>query len=362
MTHEITASRKAAHLEICATQDVGFRTGTLLDQVGLLHNALPELSWDELDTSTVLFGKRLAAPIVISSMTGGTLEAAAFNRTLARVAERHQVGFALGSQRIMLEDARAREGFLVRRFAPTTLLLGNLGAVQARSVESGEVEERLIAPCELDGLYLHLNVAQELFQPEGDRDFRNVEGAIARMARELSVPVIVKETGCGLSRDVGQRLRRLGVEWVEVAGAGGTSFVAVENARREEQDGGLGALFRDWGIPTAGSLCQLSGLGLHVIGSGGIATGLDIARALVLGAAATGVARPILKAYRHGGEAGVDAFLESLVKGLKVAMMLTGSGTVADLQGKPWVCGPSLRPWVEPGSPVFVRTGGGGRG
>ncbi len=358
MTSDLTAGRKADHLAICATQDVGFRTGTLLDQVGLHHNALPEVAWDEIDTSTVVLGKRLSAPIIISSMTGGTAEAAAFNRVLARVAERLGIGLALGSQRIMLEDPEARDGFLLRPLAPTTLLLGNLGAVQARELSPETVEERLVTACGLDGLYLHLNVAQELFQPEGDRDFSGVEAAIGRMARSLRVPVVVKETGSGLSRDVGTRLRRQGVSWVEVAGAGGTSFVAVEAARGNAVDDAVSTLFRDWGIPTAASLCQLSGLGLHTIGSGGITTGLDIARALVLGASAAGVARPVLVAYRRDGEAGVTAYLERLIHGLKVAMMLTGSESVAALHALSWRCGPSLAPWLVPETPVASRAMG----
>ncbi len=352
--HHVTEDRKRDHLDICATQDVAFRAGTLLDQVGLVHDAIPELAWSDLDTSTELLGKRLSAPIVISSMTGGTPEAARFNRALARVAERHRIGLALGSQRIMLEHDGAQDGFLLRDLAPTTLLLGNLGAVQARRLSREEIADRLVAPCGLDGLCLHLNVAQELFQAEGDRDFRDLEMTIRRLVDELPVPVIVKETGCGISRDVGERLRRLGVAWLDVAGAGGTSFVAVETVRRQRDDG-LGATFREWGIPTAASLCQVSGLGAHVIASGGIETGLDITRALALDATAAGVARPFLKAYRQHGESGVEAYLGTLVEGLKIAMMLTGCRTPSALRGISWVCGADLLPWLEGGTPVANR-------
>ncbi len=354
MGGDLTRKRKNEHLEICATRPVGSATGALLDQVGLIHDAVPELAWDALDLSVEMFGKRLSAPILIASMTGGTPEAGAFNEVLARVAERHRIGLALGSQRVMLEDSSAVEGFLLRDVAPTTLLLGNLGAVQAGKVDTGAIERRLVRPCGLDGLCLHLNVAQELFQPEGDRDFRGVGRTIRRLSRELSVPVLVKETGCGLSRFVGARLKEWGVEWVDVSGAGGTSFVSVELARGRVS-GSVGDLFRDWGVPTAASLCQLSGLGAHLVASGGVETGLDAARALVLGAEVVGVARPLLRAYHRGGEEAVEAEVLALVEGLKVTMMLTGSRTLSDLRALPWVCGPRLSAWLEPGTPVQKR-------
>jgi isopentenyl-diphosphate delta-isomerase len=172
---------------------------------------------------------------------------------------------------------------------------------------------------------------------------------------ELSVPVIIKETGCGMSRALGQRLRALGGEWVDVSGAGGTSWVAVEALRADGLAAKLGDTFRDWGIPTAASLCQLSGLGLKSIATGGIRHGLDVARAIMLGASAVGVARPFLKAWREAGDEGVEALLTELVAGLKVAMLLTGSRTLADLQKQPLVVGPSLARWIVRDTPLALQ-------
>lgn len=347
------AHRKADHLELCATGPVGFQgKSTLLDEVELIHNALPEVAWQSLDTSISLLGKTLRAPLVIASMSGGTPEAVALNFALARAAERHGIALALGSQRALLVPGRLTDGFFVREFAPTTLLLGNLGAVQARDLSPDEISERLIEPCGLDALCIHLNPAQELIQPGGDRDFEGCEAAISMLARSLAIPIVVKETGCGLSRAVGERLVASGVTHVDVSGAGGTSWVGVETLRAEGLAKALGETFWDWGIPTAGSLLQLSGLPLVRIATGGIRHGLDGARALALGATAVGVARPFLQAWRSDGDAGLDRAIEQWVAGLKVAMLLTGSRSIDALRAQPVVLGSRLQRWLMPGTPA----------
>ncbi|MEO6576450.1 MAG: alpha-hydroxy-acid oxidizing protein, partial [Polyangiaceae bacterium] len=216
--------RKSDHLTLCATEDVGFRkASTLLEDVRLVHDALPDLDFAEVDTSLELFGKRLRAPIVIASMTGGTEEAGRINRELASIAEERGLAFGLGSQRAM-HVRGAGATYKVRDVAPTALVLGNIGVVQAREMTTSEVAA-LVEGVGADALCIHLNPAMELVQPGGDRDFRGGLETIARLVKELEKPVIVKETGCGISGQLGARRRGVGVKHVDVSGAGGTSWV-----------------------------------------------------------------------------------------------------------------------------------------
>jgi isopentenyl-diphosphate delta-isomerase len=321
---------------------------TLLEEVDLVHDALPELAVDEIEVGADLLGKRLRAPLLITGMTGGTEEAAEINRGLAQVAEEHGIAFGLGSQRAMHRTPALTYTFEVRAHAPTTLVLANLGLVQATALSTAEVEA-LARAVGADALCLHLNPAQELIQPGGDRDFRGGVRTITRLARELPLPVVVKETGCGLSRSVGERLVNAGVRTVDVSGAGGTSWVKVEALRTDDPRRELGALFADWGIPTAAALLGVRGLGLEVIASGGIRSGLDVAKVIALGARVAGVALPVFRAYRAGGAAGAGRFIASLITGLRAAMVLTGSRDVGALGRAPVVLGSRLREWVLAG-------------
>jgi isopentenyl-diphosphate delta-isomerase len=322
--------RKRDHLDLCAKEDVGFRgTGTLFDDVRLVHDALPDLDEATLDTSCVLFGKKLRAPLVIAAMTGGTEEAGRVNRELARLAEERGLAFGLGSQRAMLKGAGAGDTYRVRDVAPTTVVLGNLGVVQARDTPSDEVAA-MVLQVGADALCLHLNPAMELIQPGGDRDFTRGLATIARLVRELPVPVVVKETGCGLSPSVALRLRAAGVEHVDVSGAGGTSWVGVETKRAEAHGDSaaraLGEALWDWGIPTAASVATLAPLGFRtLVATGGVATGLDVARALSLGATCAGIARPLLKALMAGGATAAGEAIDAIVRELRAVMVLTGS-------------------------------------
>jgi isopentenyl-diphosphate delta-isomerase len=221
------SQRKADHIELCATGDVGFRSKTtLLEQVELVHDSLPELALDEIDLSVSILGKQLRAPLFIAGMTGGTARARDINRELAAIAEERGYGFGLGSQRAMLRGDRD-ETYQVREVAPTALILGNIGAVQARELSTDAVTD-LIGRVGADALCVHLNPAQEVVQPGGDRYFAGALGAIERLAEELAVPVVAKETGCGIGPRAARRLARAGVRHVDVSGAGGTSWVAVE--------------------------------------------------------------------------------------------------------------------------------------
>lgn len=345
----VLRERKRSHLDLCLNAEVEYSARTtLFEEVELVHDALPELALDEIDLSSEFLGKRLRAPFLITGMTGGTEDAFAVNRDLATVAERCGIGFGLGSQRVMQRDPQTAWTFAVREFAPTTLILANLGLNQAAEMEASEVRA-LVEAVGADALSLHLNPAQELIQHEGDRSFVGGVAALGRLVRELDAPLVVKETGCGVSRAVGDRLRASGVRHVDVSGAGGTSWVRVEALRGGTASRRRGELFADWGIPTAASVAMLRGAGLQLIASGGVRSGLDVAKALALGASVCGAALPVYRAYCEGGIDGAMSLVSELIDTLRTAMVLTGSRSVADLQRQPVVLGPRLRAWLDHG-------------
>jgi len=339
--------RKRSHLDLCATADVEHHEKTtLFEEVEFVHDSLSEVDLAEVDFSIEFLGRKLAAPFLITGMTGGTPDAAAVNRDLARLAEKFGIGFGLGSQRAMLRRPELAATYSVRREAPSTLVLANLGLNQAAQTATADIV-RLVRTVGADALCLHLNPAQELVQKEGDRKFSGGLRALSRITAELDIPLIVKETGCGISAKVGRQLEAAGVRTVDVSGAGGTSWVRVEDLRGDARSHALGELFRDWGIPTAASLVQLRETNLVRIASGGIRNALDAAKALALGATICGFALPVFRAYRSGGVDSASAFLEQTIEGLRVAMVLTGSRTLAELRSQPVVLGPRLERWVQ---------------
>jgi isopentenyl-diphosphate Delta-isomerase len=339
--------RKADHIALCASGEVEFRDkGTLFDEVQLVHDALPDRHFDEVDLTTSLLGKKLRAPVVISGMTGGTEEAAAINRDLARAAEHLGLGFGLGSQRAMVIAPDLTWTYRVRDVAPTPLVMGNLGLVQARAMATSAIKE-LCAEIGVDALCVHLNPSMELIQPGGDRDFTGGRETLKRLHGELGIPVVVKETGAGLSRRVGLAVRQLGITTVDTSGAGGTSWVGVETRRAEGAARKLGEELWDWGIPTAASVGLLADLGLSIIATGGLRTGQDVAHALALGATAGGLAAPVLRAHRDGGYDGAVAFLEQVIASVCAIVFLTGCRTPMDLRTVPKVIGSTLKAWLE---------------
>lgn len=239
------------------------------------------------------------------------------------------IGFGVGSQRVMLRYPALATTFQVRDVAPDILLLGNIGIAQARELGSHDVSQ-LAEAIGADAMCVHLNTAMEIIQSGGDHDFRGSFDTLKRLSSEARIPIIVKETGCGFARESGERLAVAGIEWVDVAGAGGTSWVGVETIRNRALRH-LGEAFWDWGVPTAASVCELRALDLNLIASGGIRTGLQAAKALALGAKAVGVALPVLRAYVAGGIEDVELFLRGLCDALRVAMMLCGAARVRDL-------------------------------
>lgn len=341
--------RKDDHLALCATEKVAFETkSTLLECVHLVHNSLPELQWEEIDTRTKLLGKELRYPIVIAGMTGGTESAASVNRDLASLAERRGYAFGVGSQRAMDSNEAIRWTYEVREHAPQALVLGNMGAVQAKDMTTAQVED-LVRTIGADALCLHLNPAQELIQAGGDRDFRGCLAAIGRLQRELPFPVVAKETGAGMSLATVRRLIEVGVTTVDVSGAGGTSWVGVEALRAKGVAKAMGELFWDWGIPTGASVAWAAREGLSVIATGGIRTGLDVAKAIALGAHAVGIARGFYIAQQRGGAEALDELAEHLEGALRTAMLLTGNRTITELRKTPRVITGALKDWLGEG-------------
>src|SRR5262249_3218361 len=291
---------------LCAQGDVEpAGNSTLLDCVHLVHNALPELALDEVELTLTLWGKVLRAPLLVTGMTGGTDRAREVNRDLAQVAERHGLAFGVGSQRAMAEAPELARTFQVRDVAPHVLLIGNIGLKQAISMGVDGVQ-KLRDGIGADGVALHLNAAQELSQPEGDRDFRGGYSLVQALAAAFGERFLVKETGCGISPAVARRLVDCGVRTLDVSGLGGTSWVRVEQLRASGQMAELGALFSSWGIPTAAAVASVRravGPSVKLIASGGIRHGLDVAKALAIGADVAGVALPPLPAPHTGGGA-----------------------------------------------------------
>lgn len=344
-----TARRKDVHLDLCSTEEVApSGNSTLFEQVRLVHCAMPELSAAEVELRTPFFGKTLQAPLLVTGMTGGSERAAQINSDLSRVAEELGVGFGVGSQRAMAEQPELARTFSVRDGAPTTVVLGNIGLRQAATLGIDAVR-RLTDALGADGLALHLNPAQELTQPEGDRDFRGGYEIVRRLVQAYGDRLLVKETGCGVSPEVARRLVECGVEAIDVSGLGGTSWVRVEELRAQGLAREVGAQFAGWGIPTAAAVASVRGAvgqGVTVIASGGIRSGLDVAKALALGADLCGVALPIFRAWERRGVDGARDALTVIIGALRQALVLTGSGTASALRRKPHVITGELKDWV----------------
>jgi isopentenyl-diphosphate Delta-isomerase len=339
--------RKADHLDLAARGDVAFRKSTLLECVELVHDALPELDFDDIDLGCEMLGKRLQAPIIIAAMTGGTERAKRINLELAEVAEELGLGFGLGSQRAMLQEPSATSSFQVRAVAPTALVLGNIGGVQAMQMQPSALAA-LVDGIGADALCIHLNPAMELIQVDGDRKFRGVLAQIGRLVRELPCPILVKETGCGMSASVASRLHGAGVRHVDVSGAGGTSWVAVEAERSFEARRAIGETFREWGIPTAVTVASCAKSGFQtIVATGGISSGLDAARAIALGATVVGMARPLLIAFENGGKLAVRNTLLRVQTELRIAMLLCGAVNLAAMRSAPRILREPLNEWLK---------------
>jgi len=330
--------RKSEHLNILLKEDVRFRNLTTgLERYRFVHQALPEINRDHIDLSTSLLGKDLSAPLIISSMTGGTEEAETINKNLAMAAQIHGLGMGVGSQRTALEEPGLSHTYQVRDVAPNILLLANLGAVQLNYGYGVEHCQRAVAMLDADGLILHLNPLQEALQPEGNTDFSGLLAKIEEICRGLSVPVIVKEVGWGISTEVARRLADAGVAAIDVAGAGGTSWSEVEMHRAvSESSRRIAAAFADWGIPTAESiqLVRRAAPEVALIASGGIRSGVEVAKAITLGADAVGIASSFLKPATISAEA-VGERIREVLEVLRTAMLCVGARNIKELKRIP---------------------------
>jgi len=335
-THE---SRKADHIRINLEEDVSFKQQTTgLEHYFFMHTALPEIDLAAVDTGTIIFGKRLQSPLLISSMTGGTEQARTINRILAEAAQEAGIAMGLGSQRAAIEDPGLAPTYQVRDVAPDIPLFANIGAVQLNYGYGLEQCRRAVDMIAADALILHFNALQEAVQPEGDGNFAHLLDQVAVVCRDLPVPVIAKEVGWGFSEQDARRLVEAGVAAIDVAGAGGTSWSQVEMYRaptaRHAQVAGA---FVDWGIPTAVSLryCRAVAPTLPVFASGGIKDGIDAAKCIALGANLVGFAGKFLKAADQAGVAGVLETAAILTDQLRVAMFASGAANLTALAQTP---------------------------
>jgi isopentenyl-diphosphate delta-isomerase len=331
---ESTERRKSRHLDVCLDEDVASRLDAGWDAVRLRHEALPEIALADVDVATTFLGHALRAPLMISSMTGGTARAAEINRRLARGAEAAGIAMALGSGRAMLEDATLRATFDVRSVAPKVVLFANLGAVQLNYGVRNDDARRLVDELRASGLYLHLNPLQEALQRDGDTNFRSLAPKIAALCAALDVPVIAKSVGSGIAPSTAARLIECGVAAIDVAGAGGTSWALVEGRRSgDSARERIAEAFGDWGYATPRATAALHAAlpGTPLVASGGIRNGVQVAKAIALGADLAGLALPFLRAADES-DAAVATLIDELVTALRIAVFASGSRTVAGLR------------------------------
>jgi isopentenyl-diphosphate Delta-isomerase len=328
-------ARKADHLRICLDDTVQCKVTTNgLERFQFQHCCLPELDYDDIDLKTQFLGHSLDAPLLISSMTGGTDLAKVINTRLAKVAQHYNIAMGVGSQRIALENPNLSDTFAVRSHAPDILLLANLGAVQLNYGCGVEECLQLVESLEADALILHINPLQECVQSHGDRNFRGLFAKIATLCQQLTVPVIAKEVGNGISGPMALRLLEAGVQAIDVAGAGGTSWAKVEGERAmDAKQRRLGQTFAEWGLSTADCIQDIRKVhgAVPLIASGGLRTGLDIAKAIALGADLGGMAYPFLKAA-HESEELLHELVEILLAELKTVLLCTGSAQLEELK------------------------------
>jgi len=344
-----TGERKEEHIRVCVEKDVEFREkSTGLEDVSfrdveLVYQALPEAALEKVGTETEFMGKRFKAPLMVSAITGGTEEAKKINLEIAAVCEELGIGFGLGSQRAMLEDPKKDETYKARCVAPTIFIAGNIGAAQLK--EYGI--DRIAAALEsvgADALAIHLNAAQEAVQSEGTTDFRGCIKEIGKLASKMRKPVYVKEVGAGISKEAAKRLTRTKIKAIDVQGAGGTSWTAVEYERNNEKE----QTFREFGIPTAASILEVKkGFKRKIVASGGIRNGLDCVKGLVLGADLCGIALPVLRAQQAGGSGEVKKYLERVIGEIRTGMFLVGANKVKDLRKRKYVLQGRTLEWAR---------------
>lgn len=318
-----TKKRKGEHVNICVKKNVSYAKNWF-DDIRFVHNALTDLNYDDIDCSAIFINHHLKYPFMITGMTGGYKGAEKINKAIAKMCEKYEIAFGLGSQRAMVEDEKLKETYYVRDVAKNIPVVGNIGAAQLFEYDSDKINN-MLKDTEVDYLAVHLNTLQELVQLEGDVNFSGLANTITSKCREIEFPIIIKETGAGINIDVVKKLNKCKsyIKGFDVAGTGGTSWSKVEEFR-----GGDSGPFNEWGNPTPVCVAEVCGEGAFTIASGGIRNGLDAAKAFALGADICGMARPFIKAYYKKQ---LDSLIEQFIKYLKRAMMLTNSQNLEEL-------------------------------
>ena len=334
------SDRKLEHLLICKNYDVEFKDKTTgFEDIELIHNALPEVDKNDIDLSTSVFGKKLDSPLFITAITGGHPASKEINKQLAIVAEENNIALGVGSQRAACEHPELEDTYsVVRDNAPDCLLVGNIGAPQLN------LANKAVEILDADILAIHLNPLQESIQPEGDLDARGYLDLISKITDAVDIPVMAKETGCGISGETAKQLADAGVSFIDIEGAGGTSWAAVETYRAEDRY--YGELFWDWGIPTAISTAEVvNNVDIPVVSSGGIRSGLEAAKAIALGADSVGMALPFLKKSISHEE--LTQFIHKFNDSLRIAMFLVGANNIEELKQSKLVVRGKTREWLN---------------
>ncbi|MGC8895432.1 MAG: type 2 isopentenyl-diphosphate Delta-isomerase [Candidatus Bathyarchaeia archaeon] len=348
-----TTKRKAEHIRISLNQHVQTRrTTTGFEDVHFIHRALPEIDKQKIDLSTKIFNHKFAAPIIVGAITGGTPEATKINAAIAEAVEELGLGMGVGSQRAAIEDEKLEKTFAIaRKKAPKAFLIANIGGVQLVQGYGLKEVKKAIEMIDADAIAIHLNPLQEAIQPEGQTNFKGILAKIGEIAEEIDKPVIAKETGAGIAAEEAKKLEAAGVKGIDISGAGGTSFAAVEYYRAKglgnDVQRRLGYVFWDWGIPTAVSVAEVSQtVNVPVIASGGIRNGLDVAKALALGGSLTSLSQPILQSAFKGVKETVHA-LSLLIDELRNGMFLVGADSVEALRETSIVITGKTAEWLK---------------
>jgi isopentenyl-diphosphate delta-isomerase len=347
---EETGKRKVDHIRICLEKKAqAKKVSTGFEDISLVHRALPEIDKSKINLSTTFLGKKFNAPIIVGAMTGGTQEATVINASIATAVEKLGLGMGLGSQRAAIENRSLEKTYRVaREKAPNAFLIANVGGIQLVHGYGIKEVKKIVEMIEADAVAIHLNALQEAVQPEGQTNFKGVKAKIAEIASLLDVPVIVKETGAGISAEDAKALEKVGVKAIDVGGMGGTSFAAVEYYRStKQQDACLGEAFWDWGIPTAVSLVESAqSVKLPLIASGGVRSGTDIAKAVAVGASLASLSQPILEAAVNGAKK-TEEKLSCLIEELRNVMFLVGKEKIDTLSKTPLVVTGKTAQWLQ---------------
>jgi isopentenyl-diphosphate delta-isomerase len=347
-------NRKDEHINYALKLEKSSNSETWLDCVKLIHNALPDVNFSELSTSTNFLGKTIDYPIIIDAMTGGTAKSQVLNEKFARIASKFNIAMSVGSQRVLFDHPKIENSFgIVRKYAPHQPILANIGISEIIKIENLSKINHFIESIKADGLYVHLNSLQELIQPQGNRDFKNATKKLQELQSILDIPIIIKEVGMGLSKEIILKLRNLGFQYFNVAGYGGTNFALIEAQRAQANNlmeySRLGNVFSTWGIPTAACIFEafqtLKQQG-WIIASGGIRTGLDIGISLSLGANLCGIALPFLREAEHGLSA-IETYVSQLILELKTCMFVCGINSIKQFPKVQKVILPPLQTWIQ---------------